>query len=96
MPPASRARFEPDYSLVPAGEYQTTFTTETLASTLEAALSEDGAREERLAYSKLLFETDPLTASDDLLQLIDSLVERSQERHVEVWRPGAPLGGRAW
>lgn len=89
IPPQSRAGFEPDYSLVPDGPYQMSFVPQTFARTLDRALSSDAGREERLAYSKLMFETDPLSASDDLLLLVDELVARSQQGPVQVWRPGA-------
>jgi CDP-glycerol glycerophosphotransferase len=83
--------YEPDYSLVPEGDFRITYSTETINTKLKRALFDDKSKDTRLAYARRVFESDPLAASDDLLQLIDTLVEHNQRPDFKVWAPGATL-----
>lgn len=91
LAPGDHQSYEPDYGLVPEGDFRINYTTETLGAKLKRALFDDKKRELREAYAKQLFESDPLSACDDLLQLIDALVEKSQQPDFKVWAPGAAL-----
>jgi CDP-glycerol glycerophosphotransferase (TagB/SpsB family) len=91
LDPGTHQSYEPDYSLVPEGDFRITYNTETINTKLKRALFDDKGKEARLAYSRRVFESDPLTASDDLLQLIDTLVEHNQRPDFKVWAPGATL-----
>jgi hypothetical protein len=82
--------YEPDWGLVPAGDFRTPFSVDGFADTLYRALTEDGGREARLAYAQRVFETDPLAAGDALLQVIDTLVEQSRQPDHRVWQAGVP------
>lgn len=84
----SHRSFEPDYSLVPDGDFRIPFTSDDFIARASDALSGDEGRQARLDYAARLFETDPAQASDSLLKVIDVLVERSQERDHQVWQIG--------
>lgn len=88
--PGDHQSYEPDYSLVPEGDFRITYDTETINTKLKRALFDDKDKDARLAYAQRVFESDPLKACDDLLQLIDGLVEQSQRPDFKVWAPGAP------
>ena len=89
--PGDHQSYEPDYGLVPEGDFRITYNTETLSTKLKRALFDDKNKDMRLAYAKQVFESDPLTACDDLLQLIDRLVEQSQQPDFKVWVPGTSV-----
>ncbi|MEK8034663.1 CDP-glycerol glycerophosphotransferase family protein [Ideonella sp. DXS29W] len=91
LKPGDHQKYEPDYSLVPEGDFRTTYTTETLAAKLKKAVFDDKRQDSRQAYARQIFESDPLSASEDLLQLIDTLVDRSQQPDFKVWQPGSAL-----
>jgi len=82
-------RYEPDFSLVPPGEFRVPFQVEDFSQTLIDVLSSDRARDARLGYASQLFETDPSRASDTLLQVVDRLVEQSQAADFVVWNAAA-------
>jgi hypothetical protein len=75
LQPGDHQNFEPDYSLIPPGEFAHVYTPDTLESTIDAALGRDGMRGQRDAMVAQLFETDPSAASDRLLQLIGGWVD---------------------
>lgn len=91
LQPGEHQSFEPDYSLVPEGDFRILYSTETFSARLKRALFDDTQRDARLAYARQVFESDPLTASDDLLQLLDQLVDQTQRPDFKVWAPGAAL-----
>lgn len=91
LQPGEHQSYEPDYGLVPEGDFRVPYTTETFTAKLRRALYDDKGQQARQAYAQQLFTSDPLNASDDLLQLIDALVERSQQPDFKVWSPGAAL-----
>jgi CDP-glycerol glycerophosphotransferase (TagB/SpsB family) len=88
LEPGQHQSYEPDYGLVPEGDFRINYTTETLGAKLRKAMFDDKRREERLAYAKQVFESDATHACSDLMQLIDGLVERSQQPDFKVWMPG--------
>ncbi len=67
---ASTVEFEPDYSLVPPGDFRMEFTAETFGDVLASALSDASAASRQMAYAKSIFPTDPRRASSRLLGLI--------------------------
>lgn len=75
LQPGEHQNFEPDYSLIPRGEFAHVYTPETLESTIDAALGKDGMQAQRDAMAAQLFETDPLAACERLLQLIGQWVD---------------------
>jgi CDP-glycerol glycerophosphotransferase len=91
LQPGDHQSYEPDYSLVPEGDFRIPYTSETFGAKLKRALFDDKGREARLAYARQVFDADPGTACDDLLQLLDQLVEQTQQPDFKVWAPGAPL-----
>ncbi|WP_129339094.1 CDP-glycerol glycerophosphotransferase family protein [Cellulomonas endophytica] len=80
--------FEPDFGLVPPGLPTTPFAPEAFAATLATALAGDGRREERLAYARRVFASDPARACADLVPFLDEAVARSQRPDHAVWAPG--------
>jgi CDP-glycerol glycerophosphotransferase len=74
LPPGEHQNFEPDYSLIPDGEFAHVFTPETLERTLDRMLTDDTMGPARDAKVAQLFETDPLAANDRLLDLIGQWV----------------------
>ncbi len=80
--------YEPDYALVPAGDFRIPFSGDTFIEKASQALGSDQGRQARLDYAARLFETDPGQASDSLLKVIDVLVERSQAPDHQVWQIG--------
>lgn len=91
LQPGDHQSYEPDYGLVPEGDFRITYDTESFGAKLKRALFDDKGQAAREAYVRRLYESDPLNASDDLLQLIDLLVEQSQQPDFKVWQPGASL-----
>lgn len=87
LQPGEHQGYEPDYSLVPEGDFRTHYTTETFGQRMAQALSGDTGREARLAYARRIFESDPLAASDQLLQLLDQLVDEALRPDFQVWTP---------
>jgi CDP-glycerol glycerophosphotransferase len=75
LAPGEHQNFEPDYSLIPPGEFAHVYSPDTLEQTIDAALGRDGLHAEREAMAAQLFETDPLAASDRLLALIAQWVD---------------------
>lgn len=88
LQPGEHQSFEPNYSLVPPGDWRSTFTVGGLADPLAAALDTDAGRDQRMAYAEQVFETDPLSACADLMLVVDELVDRSQRPDYQVWQPG--------
>jgi CDP-glycerol glycerophosphotransferase len=91
LQPGQHQNYEPDYNLVPAGDFRINYTTETLGAKLRKALFDDKRRDERLAYARQVFESEPSSACADLMQLLDALVEQSQQPDFKVWAPGSAL-----
>ena len=85
LEPGEHEDFEPDYSLVPPGEFRIPFTVGDFAAKLERALGDDTGRAARTAYAEKIFETDPGAAPDDVLQLVDRLVEDATRPAYRVW-----------
>jgi CDP-glycerol glycerophosphotransferase (TagB/SpsB family) len=75
LAPGEHQNFEPDYSLIPPGEFAHVYSPDTLEKTIDAAMGHDGLQAQREAMVAQLFETDPLAASDRLLQLIGGWVD---------------------
>jgi len=75
LAPGEHQNFEPDYSLIPPGEFAHVYTPDTLEKTIDAALGRDGMQAGREAMVAQLFETDPLAATDTLLALIGRWVD---------------------
>ena len=75
LAPGEHQNFEPDYSLIPPGEFAHVYTPDTLEKTIDAALGRDGMQAAREAMVAQLFETDPLAATDTLLALIGRWVD---------------------
>ncbi len=86
---AAHQSYEPDWCLVPAGEFRTPFAADRIGDALLQALTADRGAQARGAYAESLFETDPLRASDTLLGALDELVERALAPDHRVWAPGA-------
>lgn len=86
--PGEHQSYEPDYSLVPEGEFRLPFTTPGLRPVLRRALEDDAGQAAREAYSRRVFESDPLTACDDLMQRVDQLVDQAVRPDFTVWTPG--------
>lgn len=82
---AGHRSFEPDWSLVPAGDFRIPFTADTVAETLYAALTDDRGAAARGAYASSIFESDPLQASDTLLRALDELVDRATAPDHRMW-----------
>lgn len=91
LKPGDHQNYEPDYGLVPEGDFRLLYTTETLGARLKRALFDDRRADQRLAYAGRLFESDPGAACSDLMQLIDALVAQSQQPDFRVWAPGSPV-----
>lgn len=85
---AGHQKYEPDWSLVPEGDFRTPFTVRNFQDVLMRALTADTGRDARLGYAARIFETDPLRASDTLLAALDELVERKLAPDHQVWLPG--------
>lgn len=85
--PGDHQDFEPDYGLVPAGDFRAVFTPDTFAATLQRALFDDRGGDARAAYAARLFETDPAAASAQVMALVDALVEDSQQPDWNVITP---------
>jgi hypothetical protein len=78
LPPGFPEPFEPDFSLVPGGvDFAYTFTQATLRRTFDAMLHRDVLAPARAAAARRLFTTDPASACDDVLAVIDTLVEEA-------------------
>ena len=69
--------YEPDYSLVPPGDFRIAFTPETIEARLDDALSSDRGKQARAQYATRIFETDPAEAGTTLLRALDAWVEQS-------------------
>jgi CDP-glycerol glycerophosphotransferase len=82
--PDAHQNFEPDFSLIPQGEFRHRFTPETMDREFKAALFEDTLQDGRIAMREQLFETDPANASDHVLALVDRLVEQALADDVTV------------
>lgn len=91
LKPGDHQNYEPDYRLVPDGDFRITYTTETLGAKLKKAVFDDKRQAQRLAYARTVFESDPTSACSDLMQLLDALVDQSQQPDFKVWAPGSPL-----
>lgn len=87
LQPGQHRDYEPDYDLVPQGDFRLTYTLPTFEAVLKRALTEDRGLAAREAYLGQLFETDPLQACAQAIRLIDSLVEQSQQPDFEVVVP---------
>lgn len=78
LPPGSHESFEPDFTLVPGGvDFAYTFTSTTLRRTFDTMLSRDTLGPARAAAAARLFPTDPGSACDDVLDVVDNLVEEA-------------------
>lgn len=82
-------RFEPDYRLVPPGDFRYEFGTEGFEDTWLRALLDDPLRSARQAYAREIFASDPAQACDDLLRVLDRLVEQATAPDWQVWQPTA-------
>ncbi|MBN8486616.1 MAG: CDP-glycerol glycerophosphotransferase family protein [Burkholderiales bacterium] len=82
-------RFEPDYSLVPPGDYRYDFSAEGFEDVWLRALLDDPLRAARQAYAREIFASDPAQACDDLLRVVDRLVEQATAPDWQVWQPAA-------
>jgi CDP-glycerol glycerophosphotransferase (TagB/SpsB family) len=79
--------FEPDYSLVPSGEYRYVFDSEQFDDVWLKALVDDPLRTSREDYANRIFATDPQQACDDLISCVDRLVEQAVAADWRVWSP---------
>jgi CDP-glycerol glycerophosphotransferase len=86
--PGDHQDFEPDYSLVPEGNFRNLFDMASFETVLKRTLTEDRGLPEREAYLARLFESDPTQASAQIMALVDELVETSQADDYEVVVPG--------
>jgi CDP-glycerol glycerophosphotransferase (TagB/SpsB family) len=84
LKPGQHQNFEPDYSLVPPGEFREAFDMGSFDRVLKRALTNDQGLPGREAYLAQLFETDPLQASAQIMALVDTVVEASQQPDYEV------------
>lgn len=82
-------RFEPDYRLVPPGEYRYDFSVEGFEDQWLHALIDDPLRPSRQAYAREIFASDPERACEDLLLVLDRLVEQATAPDWQVWQPAA-------
>lgn len=89
LQPGEHQSFEPDWSLVPPGLARRSFRGDGFGPALADVLCDDTDRAARAAYAHQIFETDPAAACTQLLQVIDRLVERSQQPDHAVWLPAA-------
>ncbi|MFT3821570.1 MAG: CDP-glycerol glycerophosphotransferase family protein [Rubrivivax sp.] len=89
LQPGEHHSFEPDWSLVPPGLARRGFRGDGFGPALADVLCDDADRAARAAYARQIFETDPAAACAQLLQVIDRLVERSQQPDHAVWLPAA-------
>lgn len=89
LQPGEHQNFEPDWSLVPPGLPRRSFRGDGFGPALADVLCDDADRAARAAYAQQIFETDPAAACTQLLQVIDRLVERSQQPDHAVWLPAA-------
>jgi CDP-glycerol glycerophosphotransferase (TagB/SpsB family) len=84
LPPGSHQNFEPDYSLIPEGEFAHVYTPDTLERTIDTMLRDDTMTAAREAMVGKLFETDPLAACERLLELIGQWVAQATADDFEV------------
>ena len=86
---ASHRSYEPDFSLIPPGEFAYRFTKETLPALLAQALDADVKAAERREMRDALFETDPLQSSASLIRLlcqeVAATVGNSRQFNVETY-----------
>lgn len=84
LQPGQHQNYEPDYGLLPAGEFRVPFTMDSFERALKRTLTDDPGLAEREAYLAQLFETDPMQASAQIMTLVDMLVDASQQPDYEV------------
>jgi CDP-glycerol glycerophosphotransferase len=85
--------FEPDWSLVPDVDFRHRFSADDFEQQLRTALHEDQLHDRRVQMRDRIFESEPLNASDALLQLIDRLVAQAMADDFTVDHCGAPAPG---
>jgi len=77
--PGDHQDFEPDYSLVPEGDFRAPFQPSGFSDCLKRSLFDDRGAQARRDYAGRVFETDPAAASAQVMALVDALVEDSQQ-----------------
>jgi CDP-glycerol glycerophosphotransferase len=77
--------FEPDYSLVPSGDFRLNFRPETFHEVLSTALKDSRSAATRMVFAKSIFSTDPRQASSTLIRLLQAEVLRMAQPDVQVW-----------
>jgi CDP-glycerol glycerophosphotransferase (TagB/SpsB family) len=77
LDPGQHQSFEPDFSLVPDIEFRTRFTPQNYEAQLRRVLWDDNRAAQRAEMVDRIFASDPRSACDGLLALLDELVAQA-------------------
>ena len=77
LPPGEHQNFEPDYALIPDGEFAHVFDAANVEAVFDAMLGDDTLAAARQAMCGRLFETPPLLASEQIERLVERRVAQA-------------------
>lgn len=89
LAPGEHQSYEPDWGLVPEGQFRIPFGPADFENRLAEALVADTGAQARAHYVQQLYECDPANACASLMKLVDDWVAQSQEADFQVLMPGA-------